>query len=245
MAPPPGLQLDGVDHGADRDVAQRQVVAGLDVGARAGLDPVALLQLVRRDDVALLAVGVVQQRDAGGAVRVVLDVSDLGRHAVLVGATEVDDAVGTLVTATLVAGGDPAGLLRPPFLCSGRTSDFSGVDRVTSTKSATLEPRRPGVVGLYLRIPMALSVLSGRSRSGDRASEDVDAVAGGDGDDRALGVLRAGRSRCGCACACPARLRVFTDVTFTPKTFSTAILIWVLFASGRTRNVYLFSSSSP
>jgi hypothetical protein len=27
---------------------------------------------------------------------------------------------------------------------------------VTSTKSATLEPRRPGVVGLYLRMPMSL-----------------------------------------------------------------------------------------
>jgi ribosomal protein L2 len=37
-------------------------------------------------------------------------------------------------------------------------SDFSGVVRVTSTKSATDEPRRPGVVGLYLRIAM-ISIL--------------------------------------------------------------------------------------
>jgi hypothetical protein len=36
----------------------------------------------------------------------------------------------------------------------GMTSDFSGVDLVSSTKSATLLPRRPGVVGLYLRIAM-------------------------------------------------------------------------------------------
>src|SRR3954454_6246003 len=95
--------------------------------------------------------------------------------------------------------------LRPPRPCSGRTSDFSGWSRVTSAKSATLEPRRPGVVGLYLRIAMgreSLSVLSGpvgggrgwwagsRSRpSGARAAEDLDAVAGGDGDDGALGVL--------------------------------------------------------
>src|SRR4029078_1226518 len=42
--------------------------------------------------------------------------------------------------------------LRPPFFGSGASSDFSGVDRVISAKSATLEPRRPGVVGLYLRI---------------------------------------------------------------------------------------------
>src|SRR6476646_2723344 len=45
-------------------------------------------------------------------------------------------------------------LLRPPLLCSGRTRDFSGAVRVTSTKSATEEPRRHGVVGLYLRIPI-------------------------------------------------------------------------------------------
>ncbi len=33
-------------------------------------------------------------------------------------------------------------------------SAFPGVDRVISAKSATDEPRRPGVVGLYLRIAM-------------------------------------------------------------------------------------------
>src|SRR5690606_21269495 len=104
----PGPELDAVHRGADRDVAQRQVVAGLDVGAHARLDGGALGHPLRRDDVALLAVGVVQQRDARGAVRVVLDVRDLGRDAVLVVATEVDDAVGTLVAATLVPGRDPA-----------------------------------------------------------------------------------------------------------------------------------------
>ena len=46
-------------------------------------------------------------------------------------------------------------LFRPPVFGFGTTSDFSGVERVTSAKSDTLEPRRPGVVGLYLRIPMS------------------------------------------------------------------------------------------
>src|SRR3954463_5338111 len=81
-------------------------------------------------------------------------------------------------------------LLRPPFLGSGLTSDFSGVDRVTSTKSATLEPRRPGVVGLYLRIPISQSSSDiGRSGppSGGRTAEDVDTVALSEGHDRALG----------------------------------------------------------
>src|SRR4029453_17239547 len=60
------------------------------------------LEALRGDDVALLAVEVVQQRDARVAVGVVLDRRDLGRHAVLV-ATEVDQAVLLLVTATAVA----------------------------------------------------------------------------------------------------------------------------------------------
>src|SRR5207245_5881845 len=92
-------------------VAQWQVVAGLDVRTRPRLDAVTLRQPCRRDDVALLAVGVVQQRDPRGAVGVVLNVRDLGRDAVLVVATEVDDAVGALVAATLVTGGDAAGVV--------------------------------------------------------------------------------------------------------------------------------------
>src|ERR1700759_1220214 len=65
-------------------------------------------------------------------------------------------------------------LLRPPLLCSGRTSDFSGVSRVISAKSATEAPRRPGVVGLYLRIAISASA---------NLSEHVDAVAVTQGDD--------------------------------------------------------------
>src|SRR3954471_11082969 len=86
-----GSQLDGVHDGADRDVAQREAVARLDVGARTVLDPVALPQPVRREDVPLLAVLVVQQCDPGGAVRVVLDVRDPRHDAVLVVPAEVDD----------------------------------------------------------------------------------------------------------------------------------------------------------
>src|SRR5699024_3362801 len=72
------LQLDAVDGGTSRDVTQRQVVTNLDVCVRAGLDQCALLQATRSDDVALLAVAVVQQCDVCGAVRVVLDVK-IGR----------------------------------------------------------------------------------------------------------------------------------------------------------------------
>src|SRR3954470_13835755 len=74
-------------------------------------------------------------------------------------------------------------LLRPPVLGSGRVSDFSGVERVISAKSATEEPRRPGVVGLYLRIAI---VISPQSLADSR--EDVDGT-GLERDDRTLGVL--------------------------------------------------------
>jgi hypothetical protein len=97
-----------VDDGTRRDVLQREVVARLDVRPGTRLDDIALLQLRRREYVALLAVEVVQQRDARGAVGVVLDVSDLGVDAVLVVATEVDDAVLALVATADVAGGDAA-----------------------------------------------------------------------------------------------------------------------------------------
>src|SRR5690625_5116237 len=63
LRPTTGLELHRVDHGTDRDVAQRQAVAGLDVRTGTVLDPVALLQPHRGEDVTLLAVGIVQQRD--------------------------------------------------------------------------------------------------------------------------------------------------------------------------------------
>src|SRR6185437_14318019 len=103
-------------------------------------------------------------------------------------------------------------LLRPPLLCSGRTSDFSGAVRVTSTKSATLEPRRPGVVGLYLRIPIYIPSLFAQALIAEfapllgpqaalrcslirisplrcRSAEDLDPVTLAKGDDGALDVL--------------------------------------------------------
>ena len=95
---------------------QRQRVAGLDVGVNARHHDIAHLQALRLEDVALLAVNIVQQSDACVAVRVVLDGSDLRGHAVLV-ALEIDYAVTALIAATLMTGGDAtvivaAGLLR-------------------------------------------------------------------------------------------------------------------------------------
>ena len=103
-----GPQLDVVDDGTERDVLQRQRVADLDVGlgTRDSIDR-ADFEADRREDVALLAVAVVEQRDTGGAVRIVLDRRDLRRNGVL-RALEVDDAVLLARAAALMARRDVA-----------------------------------------------------------------------------------------------------------------------------------------
>src|SRR5690625_970389 len=98
-------------------------------------------------------------------------------------------------------------LLRPPFFGSGRVSDFSGVVRVMSAKSATDEPRRPDVVGLCLRIAM----FSSSYPSGARSGEDVDALALGHAHDGALGVSPLTPPRTGAATLTGTIQRVHAD----------------------------------
>src|SRR5581483_11218698 len=82
---------------------------------RAGLHRGPDAQLRGREDVGLLAVGVVEQRDPSRPVRVVLDRRHLRRHAVLA-SLEVDDAVAALAAATLVARRDPAAVVAAALL---------------------------------------------------------------------------------------------------------------------------------
>src|SRR5437763_319359 len=103
LAPRTRPQLDVVHDRAHRDVPQRQGVAGTDLGSLAALEQVPDLDAGGRQDVALLAVEIVQQGDAGVAVGVVLDRRHLGRHPVLV-PLEVDDPVALLVPTAAVAG---------------------------------------------------------------------------------------------------------------------------------------------
>src|SRR4051812_20094543 len=237
-----GPQLDAVDGRADRDVAQRQVVAGLDVGADAGLDDGPLGQVLRRDDVALLAVGVVQQRDPRGAVGVVLDVRDLGGHAVLVVATEVDDAVGTLVTAALVPGGDPA-LVVAAALLGQRTRQRllrgrpGHLDEVGDRRATTARGDRLVLADSHVCVLSGTGQETGPPKMSMRWPSARLTIA------RLVFArlprpLRVRR-------VLPWRLMVLTDVTLTLNTFSTAILISVLLASGRTMKVYLLASSRP
>src|SRR6267142_5349984 len=101
------LQLDVVHEGADGDVPDGQRVARQDVRLRAGHHDLVHLEAVRRDDVALLAVAVVQQRQPRRAIRVVLDRRHPRRDAELF-APEVHVAQHPLGPAPAMADGDPA-----------------------------------------------------------------------------------------------------------------------------------------
>ena len=101
-------------------------------------------ELVRRHDVALGAVHVVQQRDARRAVGVVLDVSDLGVTPSLSLRRKSMTRYWRLWPPPMWRVVMRPGCCGHRSWSSGRSSDFSGVDRVISAKSATDEPRRPG-----------------------------------------------------------------------------------------------------
>ena len=102
----------------------------------------------RREDVALLAVDVVEQREPRRAVRIVLDRRHPRRHVVLV-ATEIDDTIAPLVAAAAMARGDATAVVAAAATCgAARAALGSGLSRVISAKSKPVRKRRPGDVGL-------------------------------------------------------------------------------------------------
>ncbi len=93
-----GNDLDIVDGRAERNLVQRQSVADDRLGFRAAGELRADQEADGRDDVALFAVRILEQREMRGAVRIVFDRLDRGHDAVLV-ALEIDEAVALLVAA--------------------------------------------------------------------------------------------------------------------------------------------------
>src|ERR1700722_4321965 len=98
------LHLDCVNDGAERDVLEHQRVARLDVGVLARLDLGADFESVRREDVRLHAVGIMQQRDIRGAIGIVLERGDNGGNPVAV-ALEINQPQTALMpTAAMTRG---------------------------------------------------------------------------------------------------------------------------------------------
>ena len=100
------LELDIVDDRAERDVAQWKCIARIDRDFRAGNDLIANGQALGMEDVPLVAISVVQKRDVGRAVRIVLDRGDAGGDVVLV-SPEVDLSVASPMPTTAKTNRDP------------------------------------------------------------------------------------------------------------------------------------------
>jgi len=99
-----GVELDAVDDGTDGDISDRKCVAHLDIGVGTGINGISCLQAFGSDDVALLALGVGEECDVCGTVRIVLD-ADYGSRAVYI-ALEVYDTILLLVSAAVMTNGD-------------------------------------------------------------------------------------------------------------------------------------------
>src|SRR6266545_279384 len=227
------LELQGVQRRPDRDVPKGQGVSGTNVRPLAGDHGVADLETLRRKDVALLAVEIVQQGDPSRPVGVVLDVRHLGRDTVLV-SPEVDDPVPALVAAALVPGrhspvGVSAGLVAP-----------LGHERLLRAVPGDLfegRTRHPPAAGrrrLVLADGHDYFPVSKISIASPSAS---------------LTMARFWSARLPCVnrrrLTFPCRLSVFTENTRTFQICWMASLISVLFARGSTRNVYTLDSRPP
>jgi hypothetical protein len=117
------------------------------IGARSALRHPAACPW--REDVAALAVGVLDQRDVAGAVRIVLDALDHALDAVLV-ATEVDDAVLVLRPLPWWRVVMRPTLLRPAWRFFLEVSGSNGPPLCRCDLSSLTTKRVPGEVGFIL-----------------------------------------------------------------------------------------------
>src|ERR1700722_5324851 len=101
------LELDIMDDRAHGNGRKRHRIARLDVHARTGDDLIADLQALRRQNVGQLAIGIFDQRDEGGAVRVIFQTLDR-RGNIVLAALEVDQTVSLLVSTAAETAGDAA-----------------------------------------------------------------------------------------------------------------------------------------
>src|SRR5712691_995318 len=145
-------------------------------------------------------------------------------------------------------------LLRPPFFVSFSVNAFSGLGLVISSKVETVMKRRPGDVGLYLRIgmtqhlPVHPSEAKGQTRHAENAQHfsrhtwETPAKISIESPSRSwtIAFFQPGRvprfmpRRFGFDCT----IEMFTRITLTLNSSSTAWRICVLCASGWTRNEY-------
>src|SRR3954465_14900905 len=183
LAALPDLELDVVDDRADRHVAERHDVARLHVDIVAGDDGVTHGQALRRQDVGLLAVLILDQRDEAAAVRIVFQPLD-GRGNVDLVALEIDGTQRPLVTAAAETHGDATRVIAA---AGGVLAFGERLDRLALVERRTIDHDQLALAGRR-----GIECLQCHRRTTLQTGGDVDPVALFEGHDRALGVrLRA------------------------------------------------------
>ncbi len=103
----PLFDLDVVDHSTHRDIRNGKRVPRSNLGSCASHHRITNLEINRRHNVALLAIGIVQESEARCTVRVILDRRDFGGDITLI-ALEIDDADEAAMTAAAMTNGNPS-----------------------------------------------------------------------------------------------------------------------------------------
>ncbi len=119
------LELDIVDEGSQRDRPEGQRVSRLDVHVVTGYHPIARLDPVRGQNVALLPVCIMEKGDLGGTVRIVFH----GRYPswdVQLVPLEVDESIPSLVTSSPVSACDPSSTVSSTGFCKASNEGLLG-----------------------------------------------------------------------------------------------------------------------
>jgi hypothetical protein len=146
-----GTELDVVHRGAGGNVLERQRIADQDVRLGPTHDRLPYLQADRLNDVALFAVQIIHQRDARGAVGIVLDRGHFAGHAELV-PLEVDQAQLLLMATAMVTDGQIAGIAAAARALLDCQQRLVGRFVVMSSFTRVVWKRSVGVIGLYVLI---------------------------------------------------------------------------------------------
>ena len=112
-----------MDESTGGDVGQRQGVARLDIGRGARADGIAHREALRRNDIALFSILILNKGDVGAAVGIVLEGQHLGGHIQLV-PLEINDAVFPPVAAAAVTDSNPSIAVPPGFFVQGGEQAF-------------------------------------------------------------------------------------------------------------------------
>src|SRR5579863_10060682 len=112
LRPRPRLQLDRMYNRADRNMFELQRVARFDIRLGAAFDLVANPQSLGRQDIALVAVRIMQQRDIRRSVGIVFQRRYYRRYAVAI-ALEIDHPQAPLMPAAAMARGHASEIIAP------------------------------------------------------------------------------------------------------------------------------------